>query len=437
MRWEKPPTPFDLQKFINGDHSWIGKRGGRLANGYLTPQTTLDHVSTSSSREPHRPEPEPRPEARSGAEIVDIDFDVPLQRKRFKVPEAPSGIQFFRLTTKRLIRAGEELSESDDDIDEEWLQNQHSDVINALPGLWMTEKEFLRRFDRHFLLEDPASRVYKAESIVRFCRQNRNFLQAPAMRVQLFKKLDALRIQNRLTMCTYRECLKIISESPNKQQSSEEAISVDGLVLNDRSNERPASPKEHFFDRCAGCSEIINDLRELRFCTHPGCENKTWHRQFSCSGPEREGEDPKSFRCPVCRAALAKRQSNQSDSPRDRPTSGRAESGLKSARKSGTSRPGGTAHTGEVPRAKEVGHRERRKAEEGIDVEMEGVVEETRPAVDVAKTRSPGFSRGLGGFGTPIGAKLFASPRAPASDPLLFPSLKRIDPFRRPKEASS
>ena len=280
MPWEAPKRPFDLEAYLKGNESWTGGKPLRRAVNSITARPRLEH-SKSSSREPSRPEHDVRAEARPADQVPEVPVDA--TKKIFLVPRAPPGVQFYRLKTKRPIHEGEPLSESDDDIDEEWLHQLHADTLAALPGATRVEREFLQRFDRHMLTEAPASYDHTAETLVRFCRQNRAWLRRPDVRFEFVKKTAALKLQGRLSWTTIRECKRIIDDKVAKDEDGGEPMDVDAPAL-DEAPERPESPIQHHLGQCARCHEVIRHMRALQTCAFPGCPRPKYH--LRCLGLE-------------------------------------------------------------------------------------------------------------------------------------------------------
>ena len=270
MFGEKPKTPFDLEAFLKGDQTWIGKR--RIPN-QLTPLSRLD-PSKSSSREPLRPEPDMRAQPRPADQIPDL---AEPRRKTYRAPPAPPGKHFYRLQTKREVHEGEVLSESDNDIDEDWLVRRHVETVAGLPGLRPAEKEFIQRFDRHMLTEAPSCNVHAVEAIMRFCRRNKAWLAREDMKLEFHKKAAALRLQGSLSWATIAACSKIIGEAEEVSEDSQDMMDLDDPAAEEPVLESPESPFEHLFGKCSECGDGVLDLRQSIRCAFLGCRRPDHH----------------------------------------------------------------------------------------------------------------------------------------------------------------
>ena len=288
MVWQRPRNAFQLEAYLKGDESWVGKpvRKSHLNHDKL-------ETSRSTSRDTSRPEIPVSAVRRPPSQVPDL---VPPPRRKFRVPPAPNGIQFYRLTVKRPLVAGELVSESDDDIDEEWLLQKHADTIDSFTDTSREEKEFIQRYDRHMLKEDVSSDLHACEALIRFCRLNKSWLQRYDMKKEFHKKAAALKMQGCLDASTIWACTKIINEGANPAPpltpTDEGAMDIDlppGTViapttpLSKPLPELPVSPPHefgHLHGRCAVCSAGIYDMPSTIICTNPTCQRPDFH--LSC-----------------------------------------------------------------------------------------------------------------------------------------------------------
>ena len=327
MKWQKPNTPFDLEAYLKGDESWLGKimkRNGNVAVTYTEPSHgTLrdalrsDLAATAITRPPDQ--------------VPDL---VRPPRKRFRVPKAPRGIQFYRLTAKRPLVEGEMISESDDDIDEEWLQEKHSDTIDSFTDTLPQEKHFMQRCDRHMLQEDTSSDLHAGEALIRFCRLNKAWLQLPANKIEFHKKAAALKLQGSLTSSTVLACSRIINApltppskpSVNKHKGKAKAESPNAMdidaphhnqstptskpyphfntTLDSTKPPTPPADNDHHFGHCSICHTSILDVRDFVRCSNAFCPGIDNH--LSCAGLDARPKTNVWFCDPCIRTGVAK-----------------------------------------------------------------------------------------------------------------------------------
>ena len=309
MSWHRPTHPFDLEAFLKGDESWLGKSPRRSNLAVPTP-----HLERSSSRETGKEIPLSAI-IRPPDQVPDL---VTSARKKFRVPTAPSGVRFYRTTAKCPLNEGDEVSESDDDIDEEWLLEKHTDTINSFTDTLPQEKEFMQSYDRHMLQEDISSDLHAGEALIRFCRANRTWLQSSEMRLEFSKKAAALKLQGALSSTVIRACFAIITSPTPTDPKIDGSMDIDSPLqpsrklhyaasaTPDKSNKkqpqpyRPLTPPEigHIFGRCAKCDETILDMRKNIRCINPLCSRPDHH--LRCIGLLQRGD---AWICNECTSA--------------------------------------------------------------------------------------------------------------------------------------
>lgn len=162
--WTTPHEPFNVDDFLDGDTTWVGmpprKRKPPGQETAVPSSPTALFKPTSLVRPINK-----------------------LAKKRHKVPKAKTRIEtpLFRSVSHQVAPKGEAFSESDDEIDQTWLEELHSAKLNDLSKLNETSKALLTRFDAHLVQEHfPATR-YLSDSLVRFTRANKDFLKNPAI----------------------------------------------------------------------------------------------------------------------------------------------------------------------------------------------------------------------------------------------------------------
>lgn len=120
--WVKPADRFDPQRIIKGDWTWLNEKRG----------TALSYRRTGSADEISQPY------VRKAIDWNNIP-DLPKRPvKKFKVARNKYDLKgkiYVRSRSKRYVEVGEELSESDDDVDEEWLIRKHEEVCSIPPWL--------------------------------------------------------------------------------------------------------------------------------------------------------------------------------------------------------------------------------------------------------------------------------------------------------------
>ncbi|MCJ1432127.1 hypothetical protein MMC27_001483 [Xylographa pallens] len=205
MNWQKPQTLFDLEAFLKGDETWMRKEN--KSNSRLIPTRPTLGNAPSNSGDSASTETPNAIQSRAAEEVPDLP---PPNRKKFAVPAAPPGIKFFRLTVKRPLREGEYISESDDEMDGNWLLQKHNDTIESFSDMSQSEKRFIQLYDRHMLDENLSSNLHFREALVRFCRLNRDWLRGPDMNEEFHKNAARLLMQGLISPQLCRDCANII-----------------------------------------------------------------------------------------------------------------------------------------------------------------------------------------------------------------------------------
>ncbi|KAJ9630853.1 hypothetical protein H2203_001378 [Taxawa tesnikishii (nom. ined.)] len=167
LNWVQPSQPFDLTAYLRGegDPCWepSGKVTKPIAKG---PGKRRPGYSRQISEKPQRFVP-----TLKEPELVG---DLPSKkRKRFVVPPIKDAnghpVQLFRSISKRSIYPGEELSESDDDVDLNWLKLKQD--TRRFPGLSKQAQDFIRLFDDYMEVEHLCGDRFVGDALVRFLKK--------------------------------------------------------------------------------------------------------------------------------------------------------------------------------------------------------------------------------------------------------------------------
>ncbi|KAK9480256.1 hypothetical protein V1514DRAFT_325892 [Lipomyces japonicus] len=199
LQWLKPTRDFHLMNFLRGDGSWLedGRNALDLDKSFnffslLSSSNSVARASPSVGMSPLRAFPDNtgqdgaslRPPPWASIQAVP-DFPAKISRK-FPVPFI-SGVTLYTTKAKRKMEPEEVLSESEDDVDEEWLIHKHEEIIDDFEDVLPNEKRYIKLWDRHIFEEKPQSYKHVADSLVRFCRKHKIMLQDKAMSLELWK----------------------------------------------------------------------------------------------------------------------------------------------------------------------------------------------------------------------------------------------------------
>ncbi|USP80455.1 hypothetical protein yc1106_07729 [Curvularia clavata] len=155
VRVVAPDCPFDKQRFLDGDDGY--QRAARIEKHpkYTKRKQTVDFI------------PNPAPRQRKLPEIVQERPE--KQKKTFVVPKAPRGITFFRSLSKRPLQPGEEISESDDELNEGWMYSRKHAEIDQL-SVSGPARQFLKAFDDFMHEESLHADIHAGDAIIRFAK---------------------------------------------------------------------------------------------------------------------------------------------------------------------------------------------------------------------------------------------------------------------------
>ena len=185
--WERPERPFDIDAYVSGEQSWAGALPRRrTATTQSQPASTLTPTISIQSAAVLR-----RDTFRSSIDVPEIPLPV---HKKFQIPKSKTRrkTSFYRSINHRATETGEKLSETDDDIDDDWLIKRQRDTIDDTKGLSRAEKEFRQRWNAHVISEGCPGARYTSDSLVRFVRRNAAWLRGDDHDLDMFAQFQDL-----------------------------------------------------------------------------------------------------------------------------------------------------------------------------------------------------------------------------------------------------
>lgn len=310
--WVMPEEPLDIEKYLyEHDRSWV-------------------NYQSKNARQRDEHEERPRgtfTEPVNGTVLVNQQLvltetvdDIPelpsKTKKRFLVPKV-SGVTLRRTSSKRVVQAGEWLSESDEDADDSWLRlRQKSRRVNdascQLTGL----------YNAHMASEGPLANIHLPHAIVRFTRRHRENLNHPAMLTAFKTKLDHLKLRRYLTEHTKASCLELLQDSLDDHMAMGRTDTVTGqagpiTLRNDHSTHSTANdtgrlsigavPIASGMDRSYAptrdascmCGKACTTAKGVIYCSNARCLRKGFH--LPCVGLARRVPQ---WQCPDCKTAV-------------------------------------------------------------------------------------------------------------------------------------
>ncbi|RPA84786.1 hypothetical protein BJ508DRAFT_359496 [Ascobolus immersus RN42] len=350
--WIRPKGPFDLDQFIDGRWGW-----GALPpdvqhfidgswNWEPTPQATpeVENMDTVTA-----PEEEDWRAALSQTKVVPFDPKAvkilpPRHKRMSKVPKAYhkwDSRVFVRSKTKRFLEEGEVVSESDDDVDEEWLKDAHDSVIDDFTDVSISEKRLIKLWDRHIFEERPAAARFMPAVLVRFVRKHREQIAETELLVEFWKLGLSLIQCNSIDASCLTECMKMLKgehgwssfgkskfgiglgvTDPNERPmpgdyALEDWELVDQttlLTIRENNEKRVEKPREDNFGPCI-CGEPWTKFGMVA-CDGEDCAKRMFH--MDCMFPKGH-ERPDHFLCPDCKQKAPPSSSSSSSAPAPAP----------------------------------------------------------------------------------------------------------------------
>ena len=205
ISWVAPSRPFNIKAYIRGEDDWTGQVRSKSKKGGAR-QAKEKEVSSVLPPQPSRKRPAPE-------EVEDLPEH---KAKKHCVPHVP-GVRFYRKISKQLIRPGEFLAESDDDVDESWLAQAQAPALEDL-GVCGASKAFTMAFDQHLAREQSDSSVLTRDALVRFARHHTDELKDVQWQRLFRAKLNQLRAFGIIGDEIVSYCVQLIQQTSEAER---------------------------------------------------------------------------------------------------------------------------------------------------------------------------------------------------------------------------
>ncbi|KAF2016495.1 hypothetical protein BU24DRAFT_202877 [Aaosphaeria arxii CBS 175.79] len=174
-----PRRPFSQTDYLeNGDDSWQKQARQEMFEWEYETETESESESDTNVSTTEETKETTRPQSKatnnfSRASIYRQEFKATLMKpvrskKKYKVPPAPAGTTFFRSRSKRILKTDEEISESEDDIDTDWLRLKTEAEITRNRNIPEAAKRFLKGWNAYLQAERPQSDLHFRDTLIRF-----------------------------------------------------------------------------------------------------------------------------------------------------------------------------------------------------------------------------------------------------------------------------
>lgn len=230
-----PEEPLNLQRLLDGDDSFQqAARKFWTTNQRKGPKKTSVKAVLTKRPKPKLPE--------------DVQTRPKKDRRKYPVPKAPPGVTFFRQITKRPLKEGEYISESDEEPDTKWMtlrklaENCKDEQISA------PAERFLEKYDKFMQEEHLQSDVHASDALIRFAREMGVWLWQDKLFDEFKAKVNDLLEENIITKEIQVGSFNIVeAQKPKTLKSSELSQRLAELDIespeNNRANSVDQSPE--------------------------------------------------------------------------------------------------------------------------------------------------------------------------------------------------
>ncbi|KXT14213.1 hypothetical protein AC579_7556 [Pseudocercospora musae] len=251
--WEAPNALLDITAHVDGDSTWKIKPAIPMQYPGMPPATKNFSSTLRPGRPPKRTLPAAKQQLGSATAPLfrsrkrdmapeDVPNIAPRKRRQHRVPNVP-GISFYRTTSKKVLVPGDEVSDSDDDVDTTWIvQSQRHDLRKL--GKDPTELEFHLMLNSHLDEEQPDSDVLVRDALVRFARRHAEKLSRPKLRALFKSKLEQLESRGIITKAYLDYCMKVVH--PAEEQATQKQMEADSSEPSVHSPPQPRGDNGRF-----------------------------------------------------------------------------------------------------------------------------------------------------------------------------------------------
>jgi len=172
--WIAPSKPFDQSAYLKDQDTWTGHTQPKASKTILKKRPrdkeSVAHRPADKSPKGSAPVTVKRP-LKKATKLPQTSGLAASQKRRYRVPTVP-GVRFYRTGSKRPFNDDEEVMESDDELDQSWLDERlHVDLssLKLTPG----RQDFLEDFNRFVATGAFAADVLSASGIIDFTQKHR------------------------------------------------------------------------------------------------------------------------------------------------------------------------------------------------------------------------------------------------------------------------
>ncbi|SPQ27450.1 b480a7fe-3759-45c4-bb03-1b0c72cb2fef [Thermothielavioides terrestris] len=236
-----PVKPLDLEKYVDGDDSWVISRLGPDDGREVFQETT----TTPATR---------------------IKLTAKRARKKVLVPRTKQPL--FDPLSKVQLQPGTPVPQHA--IDDSWLLLKHRDNLQDFIDLEAQEKEYMQEWDAFILRKHISSTQYLPRNFLRFVREKASWIVAKQSRAVEFSYHVATLLARRvLPDAAIFEATQILNDARSR------LAAADGQTEQQEPAQQPTRNKASG-GCCAACGEPVPAAALLR-CANKECKNRLYH----------------------------------------------------------------------------------------------------------------------------------------------------------------
>ncbi|KAG8160139.1 hypothetical protein KVR01_009675 [Diaporthe batatas] len=243
----KPTKAFDLDKYVEGDDSWVKSRlGPHNDDGPVVSAHKASHARTGQVR----------PSQRNGGR---------RKEKKVLVPDTKQPL-FDSLSKAKLI-PGTEVRQSV--ADDTWLIQKHQDIVQDFIDVDAAEKDYIKQWDAFIHKRHISSDAFISRAVLEFVNEKMPWLLSSQSRIQEFGKHLTVLIARGLDADTVRQVQSRIQEARSQKPPEPEQAS---------SQQPPREAQHRSSKGCAICGRNVRGP-QLLICANEECKKPLYHEE--------------------------------------------------------------------------------------------------------------------------------------------------------------
>ena len=218
LTWVAPSSPFDVAAYVDGEESWVSSRS---TTGNKGSALVVESRAEALRRE------------NNGFLPVQYIQDIPVhQRSKYPVPitRTRTPVPLFTSITRRVLQPDEELSESDDEIDETWVRDKHAEEVMNVKREPLEFRELQIRWNDHVRSEQISSAFYCNDVFFRWVKKDQEWIRSSEKRLDFYHRFSRqLWEAGKISKGVATSCRAMIYKKELPTQMAEMAASVNGV----------------------------------------------------------------------------------------------------------------------------------------------------------------------------------------------------------------